>query len=115
MTLHTRIRGNGGRIGGVIRYGAATPPEGVVATTIDGLTASKADSYVALEADVIARWELESIETGQQAVRVRIVLPVSKDTGIRGTPILIRDQILVLHIVLHGFGNTRAGETSING
>jgi len=82
---------------------------------MDRLAASKADAYVALESNVIARWELEGIETGQQAVGVRIVFPVSEDAGIRGTAVLIRDQIFVLYIVLHGLGNARAGEASING
>lgn len=75
---------------------------------------SKAHPDIALEPDVIATGELEGVETGQQALRVRIVIPFSEDRGICSASILISHDVLVLHHILHGLGHATPRESSVD-
>lgn len=78
------------------------------------LTFSKAHSDVALESNIVAAGELEGVESGQQTLSVGIVLPLAKDGRIRGTAVLIGDQILILDGIFHCFGHTASGKASID-
>lgn len=92
----------------------ATLTESVVAAAIHWLALAEANADVALEPDVVARRELERIETGQQAVRLCVVLPFSEYTRVRCAAILIRHLVLVLDVVLHRLGNASTGESAVD-
>lgn len=82
---------------------------------VDRLTSAEAHPDVALEADVVARWELERVEAGQQTVRFRLVFPVAEDARFCCAAIFVRHNVLVLHAVLHRFGDAATCESSVNG
>lgn len=82
---------------------------------IDRLTPAEAYPDVALEAYVVARWELERVEAGQQTVGFRLVLPVAEDARFRGAAILVRDYVLVLNAVLHRLGDAATCKSTVDG
>lgn len=81
---------------------------------IDRLAPAEAHPDVALEAYVVARWELERVEAGQQTVGFRLVLPVAEDARFCGAPIFVRDDIFVLNAVLHGLGDAASCKTAVD-
>lgn len=78
------------------------------------LTLSEANPDVALEPYVVAARELEGVEARLQALRVRIVVPLAEYSRIRGTTVLIGDQILILHHIFHGLRDAASREAAIN-
>ena len=91
------------------------PPVGVVPGTVLGLTLAEADSDVAVELDVVAAGELEGVEDGGENSLLSLVLPLSEDGRIRSTAVLVRHQILVVSVIIHGLGHTAPGVTSVDG
>lgn len=114
LTLHSSVRCNGRRVGGVIANGTTTSSKGIVTTAIHRLTFAEANAYVTLEANVVAGGEFKGIKAGQQTIGIGIVFPVAKDVGVCGTAVLIRNQILVLYIILHGLGDAGSREATID-
>ena len=91
------------------------PPVGVVPGTVLWLTLTEADSDVAVELDVVAAGELEGVEDGGEDPLLSLVLPLSEDGGICGTAVLVRHQILVVSVIIHGLGHTTPGVPSVDG
>lgn len=79
------------------------------------LTLSKAHPNITLESDVITAWELERVEACHKALRVLIVVPLAEYRGIRSTTVFVGDQVLVLHHVLHGLGDTASRKAAVDG
>lgn len=118
-SLRQRMRGRiraDRQFGGAVGDGApATSTERIVAATVDRLAFAEAHANVALEANVIAGRELEGVEGGEQTVGLAAVLPLAEDARIGSAAVLIGDQILVLHAVLHRFGDAAARKAAVDG
>ena len=91
------------------------PPVGIVPGTVLRLALAEADSDVAVELDVVAAGELEGVEDGGEDPLLSLVLPLSEDGGICGTAVLVRHQILVVSVIIHGLGHTTPGVPSVDG
>lgn len=92
----------------------STFAERIIATAIDGLTLAETHANIALEANVVTRWELEGIESCEQAVCVAVVFPFAEDARIGRTTVLVSYDVLVFDAVLHRFGDAAACEASID-
>jgi len=78
------------------------------------LAFAEAHSYVALETYVVGARELERVETGQQRLGVRVVIPLAKYCRVGGASVLVGHDVLVLDVVFDGFGHTASSKSAVD-
>lgn len=78
------------------------------------LAFAETHAYVTLESYVVGTWEFERVETGQQRLGIRVVVPLAEYCRVGRASILVGYYILVLDIVFDGFGNTASGVPSVD-
>lgn len=78
------------------------------------LTSTEADSNVTLEPDVITARELESVEARHKSLSLMVLFPLPKYRRISSAAIFIRDNILILLIVLHSLRDAVSREPAVD-
>lgn len=91
-----------------------TAAVGIDTIAVDRWTRTEAHSDVALEAQVVAAWEFESIETSHQRFLVRVVLPIAEYARIGGASILVGDFVLKFSLLFHRLGHTASCKASVD-
>jgi len=78
------------------------------------LAFAEAHAYVTLESYVVRTREFECVETGQQRLGVRVVVPLAEYRRVGRAPILVGYNVLVLYVVFNRFRHTAPGVSSID-
>jgi len=78
------------------------------------LAFAETHAYVTLESDVVGTREFERVETGQQRLGIRVVVPLAEYCRVGRASILVGYYVLVLDIVFDGFGDTASGVPSVD-
>jgi len=78
------------------------------------LAFAEAHAYVTLESYVVGTWEFKRVETGQQRLGVRVVVPLAEYRRVGRAPILVSYNVLVLYIVFNRFRHTAPGVSSVD-
>jgi hypothetical protein len=78
------------------------------------LAFAEAHAYVTLESYVVGTWEFERIETGQQRLCIRVVVPLAEYRRVGRASILVGYNVLVLDIVFDRFRHTASGVSSVD-
>lgn len=78
------------------------------------LAFAETHAYVTLESYVVGTREFERVETGQQRLGIRVVVPLAEYCRVGRASILVGYYVLILDIVFDGFGNTASGVPTVD-